>query len=1252
MTAAKTKPDYTPYVPLLARRWLDAPGSEVQHQALEGSALFADISGFTQLSERLDRIGLEGAEQVTEVIGNAFTRLLEPAYSYGGQLIKFGGDALLLFYDDDRHAQRAASSALEMRKALRSIGTIETPAGSVTLRMSQGVHSGVFHFFLVGSSFRELIMAGSATTRVAVVEGEAGAGQIIVSDTTAETILSANLGARKENGRLLRGTVLPLEESTQTVYEVEDDLTPFIPSTLRDLIARDAVVSEHRPATAAFIRFTGVDALLDKDPEAVTAAFAELIDDVEAATAPRHIALLNTDVYPDGLKILLSAGAPITTGEDEENMLLALREIVSKERPLPLHIGVTRGPVFASDVGTIFRRGYTVMGDQVNLAARLMSRAAPSQVLATDPVLQGSRTVFETTELEPFMVKGKSKPIQAFAVGEPQGARVEGSGQETPMLGRDEELNTLRRIWEKASGGSGSLVLVAGDAGSGKSRLVAEFAATVDADHTYTTSGRRYRMTTPYFAATLLLSEILGIDRYKPEGQKERLTNLVEQAAPDLIPYLSLIGTAVGLDITESQTALALAQEFRKARLEEAVVTLLGAVLTEPTLLWVDDSQWVDDASADLLKAIAVATVDRPWLLVVSGRKIERAAEARDVTAPTMSLGPLSAEDATAIVHVCTDEAPLAPHVTAAIVDRAQGNPMFLHQLLAAVDGDNVDALPESIEGVVAARIDGLLPEDRNALRQLSVLGTAFRPEFSEVVLSARASPAVFKRLSEFLDVEPTLVRFSNSLVHQAAYGGLPYKQRRDLHGRVAESIERSQGDADLLSTHYHAAGRWPEAWRYSRAAGDHAQDIYANREAASFYERALESARYVGAVDDSDRVQVLEALGDVREQSGAFDKALDAYRKATRLAGDDSVTRADLHLKRGRARLRMGSYSAALRETTSGYRTVEGRDDRKAGEAKARLSSFAAAIRLQQGEFPKALELARRAEEQALLCDEKDALAKAYIVLDGAYEMLGEPERAVYAEEARKIYEENGDLLHLAILDNNLAVRAYDEGRWDDAIEFYTRSREALSRIGNLQHAAAAGANIGEVLVSQRRFDEADAILTEAIRDLRAYKLIELLVFAEIQVARLEMEQGNLDEAVELLNQIYRDAAAGGRNDDAMEAAIYLSDALVRSGLADRALETLEEAEAQAGEEAAFYEASLLRVRAQALARLGDTEQALALAEQGLAVARDHGIPYEEALLLRTKGEVSRLAGADDGREAVEEAGRLLHRLGVSQAD
>ncbi len=1247
MGNAKTRPDYRPYVALLARQWLNGPDPEALHRVLEGSALFADISGFTKLSERLDRIGREGAEQVTEVISDAFNRLLEPAYSYDGQLVKFGGDALLLFYDGEDHELRAASSALEMRRALRSMGPIETPAGNVTLRMSQGVHSGEFHFFLVGSTFRELIQAGSATTHVASVEGEAGAGQIIVSDTTAAAIPAANLGARKENGRLLRGTLLPLEESTQTVYQVKDDLTPFVPSVLRELIASDAVVSEHRPSTSAFIRFSGVDALLEKDIDAVTELFTELIDDVEAATAPRSIGILNTDVYPDGLKILLAAGAPITTGEDEENMLFALREIVNKDRPLPLHIGVTRGAVFAGDVGTLFRRSYTVMGDQVNLAARLMSRAEPNQVLATDPVLKGSRTLFGTTELEPFMVKGKSKPITAYAVSDPLGARVDTSGQDTPLTGRDDEMEMLAGLWDQTKDGSGSLVLVGGDHGTGKSRLVSEFAATVDDYHTFTAVARRYRSSTPYFTATLLLSEILGIDRYHPDGQGERLNKIMDEVAPELRPFRSLIGTALGIALPESQAELALAPEFRKTRLEESVVALVSAFLTEPTLLWVDDAHWADDASADLLKAMAIATAKQPWLLAVSGRQIERAAEARDVTAPSITLGPLSKEDATAIVHVCTEDAPLAPHVTAAIVERAQGNPMFLLELLGAMDEGDIDAMPDSIEGLVASRIDGLLPEDRRALRQLSVLGTGFRPEFAKVVLTEPASPTVFKRLSEFLDVAPKWVQFSNSLIHQAAYGGLPYRQRRILHGNVAESIERADGSADLLAVHYSAAGRWPETWKYSRIAGDHAKEIYANLEAAKFYDQALEAARYVPDTDPEQRVEVLTGLGLAHFEAGLYDRAGSAFRRARRLS-ENPVDVARLSRREAEIADKRGDFSGALRWTTKGRQALGGMKTSEADAERAQLSVWQGAMRFAQGRYDEAMRACEQAIDEAERSGDRDALAHAYYLHDLARVFAGEPGENDFSRRALAIYQELENLTGQALVYNNLGASAYFDGRWSEAVELYEKSREARLKSGDPIEAARAEENLGEVLCDRGDLAEAETVLRDALRVWKAVDNPAEVAFVLGQLGRVASRDGRFEDAAALFAEALQAFESIGARYDVVDVRIRAVENLVFQGLGEKALDEIDEAIKDTEGFGEVFVTRLNLMLGYALTQAGRPEEGLPTVEQSLASARERGALYEIALGLEARTRLRQLLGMDDWTEGLEETWSIQETLGI----
>jgi class 3 adenylate cyclase/tetratricopeptide (TPR) repeat protein len=1238
---------FLPYVPRLVREWLDSPDPDATHRVMEGSTIFADISGFTKLSERLARIGQEGAEEVTEVIGQSFSLLLEPAYSYDGTLVKFGGDALLLFYRGDDHELRAASAALEMRRAIRSMGSLETPVGKVTLRMSQGVHSGAYDVFLVGSSMRELIMAGSATTELGQLEGAANAGQIIVSEATARALPAKNIGDPKADGFFLRGSVLPLEPSTTSLLAVDHDLAPFVPTAVREAIATGAIASEHRPITTAFVRFTGLDALLEESPEAVTDALGELIDDVEAATRPRNIASLNADVYPDGVKLLLTAGAPVTTGEDEENMLFAMREIMDKERALPLHIGITRGPAFAGDVGAMFRRGYTVMGDEVNLAARLMSKAGPNQMLAIPEVLRASRTVFETTALEPFMVKGKSKPITAYVVGPAQDTRAEVSAHDAPFVGRNDEMDRLETMWEKAVGSAGSMVLVGGQPGLGKSRLITEFAASVEGADVYRAVCRRYRASTPYFAAGMLLKDILGISKGKTA--EARLHEIVESAAPDLLPYLSLIGTALGMDLPESDEVTALAQEFRKARLEASVEALLTALLIEPSLLWLDDAQWMDDASVDLVTALAAASGERPWLIVGSGRGVEQAASERDVEAPTMTLEPLSDEEATAIVHQMSEDAPLPPHFTAAIVDRSQGNPMFLLELVAASDSEDVDALPESIEGVISARIDRLPPEDRNALRQLAVLGTGFRPEYAKVVLPVGASPAAtFRRLADFVDADREWVKFSNSLAHSAAYSGLPYRQRRKLHGLVAESIEQADGSPDLLSIHYSAAARWPEAWENSRIAGDRAKAIYANIEAARLYERALEAARYVTEAADDDRVEVLTSLGDVREQSGSFGEALDAYRKATRSVGDHPVQRADLHLKRARAREREGAYSLALREVTTGRKAVDSIETEEAEAARARLLALGAAVRFAHEQYRFAVEQAEEAIFEAKRSNELAALARAYGVLDMSYRWMGEGDKADHSVETLRIYEELGDLNGVGVVTGNMGAEAYFDGRWDDALACYARSRDAFSKAGNEVQAALAAAAMGELLTSQGKLDEAEPLLRESRRISQAAGFVDGASFAEIHLGRVLAKSGDLDGAREVLEHARDSLIEIGETPTALEATIQIAGCCLQRGQAEEALELLEEAEALAGGEARVHAAPIARMRAGALAQLDRFDDAAEVAEAGLKEAIDQGLPYEEAQLIKTRADIAVRAGEEPPANELARADQILRGLGA----
>ncbi len=406
------------YFPRLITEWLRST-PEDRFKVLPGTIVMVDISGFTKLSEGLAKHGKVGAEELTATIGSCFVTLLDLAVANGGQLLKFGGDALLLYFEGEGHESRACRAAIEMRRALRVVGRLTVLGQKVSLRMSVGIHSGSFQFFLVGASHREFLVVGPAASSVVSMEAAAGAGEIVVSAATARGINSSLVGAEKGPGHLLRRSPPASGDPLIPVAGVDPgvDLLEGIPVGLRDVLVGHQD-SEHRRVTVAFIHFDGTDALIDEEGPAETARRLDvLVTDVQRAVDRQGVTFLATDVDRDGGKIILTAGAPSTSGDDENRMLLVTREVVDADGPIAVRIGINQGAVFVGEVGPRYRRTFTVMGDAVNLAARLMAKAEPGQIITTPDLLARSRARFSVTDLEPFFVKGKAKAVRAVSIG-------------------------------------------------------------------------------------------------------------------------------------------------------------------------------------------------------------------------------------------------------------------------------------------------------------------------------------------------------------------------------------------------------------------------------------------------------------------------------------------------------------------------------------------------------------------------------------------------------------------------------------------------------------------------------------------------------------------------------------------------------------------------------------------------------------------------------------------------------------------
>ena len=294
----------------------------------------------------------------------------------------------------------------------------------------------------------------------------------------------------------------------------------------------------------------------------------------------------------------------------------------------------------------------------------------------------------------------------------------------------------------------------------------------------------------------------------------------------------------------------------------------------------------------------------------------------------------------------------------------------------------------------------------------------------------------------------------------------------------MGEAIEALSGssveeEVSALALHFFEARRDDKAWQYCRLAGDRARAVVANVEAARFYRRALEAARRRRDIPPRERAEVWKALGAVQDAAGRFGEAYDALRHATKLLSDDPAAQAETYENRTRARIRSGEYGRALRETTIGLR-VAGGDTPESAAARSRLQAQRAELRLLQGHPREAIAIALKAAEVGEQIGELEAVARAYTALDGAYQMLGQPEKATNERKAIAIWEELGRLRSVGIVELNLGVQAYADGNWDEAIDWYERSRTDCTAAGDRQNVAIASANLGEVLVSRGELDAA----------------------------------------------------------------------------------------------------------------------------------------------------------------------------------
>ncbi|MEM9464770.1 MAG: adenylate/guanylate cyclase domain-containing protein [Actinomycetota bacterium] len=1108
------------FVPRLAIELARAPGN--RHVEIPGSMLSADISGFTALSEKLAAKGKAGAEEITELINLCFAALIGEAYAQNGEILKFGGDAILVLFRGDDHARRCAAAALAMQRTLHAL----PGAKKADLTMTVGAHTGVFDAFLVGSAHRELLITGAAGTTVIELEGNAEKGETLVSSAMLDAVPELESVGEYGGGHRIDG-LLDVAEIGPTNREDLDlgvALPDLIPSAVSSQLGGVLHLGgEHRQLGICFVLVGGIsDHLAVVGGQRTADDLGRLVDDLVHACGSYGTAFLHSDIADHGAKFVLTAGAPTSHGNNAEAILRAGLQVAAAVTPFDLRIGIQVGRGFAGFLGAPERRCYTVMGDPVNTAARMLGKADHRDVIAMDDAIRATDTIFLAEELEPFLVKGKAEPVTAHRVYQPTDeARLDHRFVE--LVGRTDELATLDRSF--ADGGQ--IVELVGAAGSGKTRLV-DAALQRHLSPAHRAACTQYGAGSPYSVFRPLLRSMLGIDLYADaDTAGDILTKVVRTECEPLLPMVPLLATAFGASVPSTPEADAIDPEFRRAVLARSLAEFLDAILAGTAVLVVEDVQWIDEASSDLLTTLAGAVPIAGWILLVTRR------DGTGWTAPdgaTVLELPAMDDPEIARLSIASSSRSLSDTEVSTIVQRAAGNPLFAIELTRAIADDAGAAIPDSVESLLANRIDQLDPASRLYVRMASVLGIESRLDDVQAVVEAEA-PGLTPDLAALSHIlEPRgkgRIGFANALYRDAAYEGLPFKHRRRLHRIVAEYLELSfdeaaaaTANANLLSLHFAEGGVHLKAWTYGVLAGDLARTEWANQNAADAYRRAIDSAGRLRGIDASVLARVAEALSDALLALGDFEGAKAAIDRA-RKVNHDLATEVDLMRKRGVIAERQGELTQAVRWYARARRKLPGGTfDPELLRASANLNLARAGVLHRRGDNEACSEAARVAMLEAEEIGDVECEAKSLQRLHLAICYLRTPDTNGYGLRALELFRELEDHNEIAVVLNNLGVEAYFAGRWNDAIEYYAESADERGKAGNTLDLALAMMNTGELLSDQGHWDRAAEMLADSLRNWEAAGYAAGIAATKLFMGVNERRREHWDRADDLLTE------------------------------------------------------------------------------------------------------------------------------------
>jgi class 3 adenylate cyclase/tetratricopeptide (TPR) repeat protein len=874
----------------LVQRLVEEPEGAGRPHAdrMVGALLLADISGFTAIAERLARRGPGGAEELRGLLDGAFQPLLELIAGTGGDVLKFAGDALLACWpangpDRERGLAGATAAAAGCAEAMQAALGRFAAARRLPLALRIGVGAGEVVVLDVGGERerRELLVAGAAVPQTTGAAERALPGRVVLSEAAADLA-----------ERALPGSVAPAPGAPPVAAAgvgVPGDLVaPYLPrAMLASMVAgHEEWMAELRQITVVFANLPDLDhrIRLDEAQEVMTA--------LQGALYRYEGSINKLSVDEKGTTLVAALGLPPLAHEDDPargvQAALAMREALAG-LGRRVAIGVTSGRAFCGTVGSRWRREYTMLGAVVNLAARLMQEGGDG-VLCDRATATAARAALAFEALAPVRVKGRADPVPVYRPSRPAAGRGPEPVARGPLVGREGERERLAEALGRLLDGDGrpdrvQVLVLEGEAGAGKSRLVAELVdqAAAAGVPVLAGAGDAVERNTPWHAWQQLFGRLPAFDVHDKASCRRVVLDLLGPD-PELRDLAPLLNPVLPLELPETVRSAELSGQGRADRTRDLLVRLLRAVVGDkPAVLVIEDAHWLDSASTGLV--LALSRERMPLLLVVATRsqgesrsvadELGWSAYRRLLRAPEVErlvLDRLPSEAVEALVGLRLGAASVPPVLASLVEEKTDGNPLFTEELTFAlrdaglvrvVDGrvELVSEVPDvlarrlplTVNAAITSRIDRLSPTQQLTVKVASVIGRVFAVVILRDVHPLRGAVA-FTLAGDLIEIEkadltaldtpePDLsYLFKHVIIQESAYNLMLLSQRRQLHRSVAEWYEQSGGgDLAVLAHHWRLAEVPDRAMHYLERAGAEALREGAYAEAVRFFTALLE---------------------------------------------------------------------------------------------------------------------------------------------------------------------------------------------------------------------------------------------------------------------------------------------------------------------------------------------------------------------------------------------------------------------------